>query len=96
MSAADEEIELDEKPVELVLFKTENKLEEILLNAELKMQKAKNELIKNFEKDMEDVMKLASIEDDLESFKDEMDEVSTLLSEKIDVEKEILALNSKD
>ena len=96
MSAADEEIELDEKPVELVLFKTENKLEEILLNAELKMKKTKNELIKNFEKDMEDVMKLASIEDDLESFKDEMDEVSTLLSEKIDVEKEILALNSKD
>ncbi|MER2014437.1 MAG: hypothetical protein ABS871_07370 [Methanobrevibacter sp.] len=96
LSAADEEIELDEKPVELVIFKTQNKLEEILLNAELKMQKAKNELIKNFEKDMEDVMELASIEDDLEVFKDEMDEVSTLLSEKIDIEKEIIALNSKD
>ena len=60
------------------------------------MQKAKNELIKNFEKDMEDVMKLASIEDDLESFKDEMDEVSTLLDERIDIEKETLDIKAKE
>ena len=56
------------------------------------MQKAKNELISNLEKDMDKVIELVSIEEDLSVVKDEMDEVSTLLNEKIDIEKETLNL----
>lgn len=64
--------------------------------AQLKMQKAKNDLIKNLEKDIEKVIELASIEEDLAAVKDEMDEVSTILNEKIDIEKETLNLKSKE
>ena len=58
------------------------------------MQKAKNELIKNFEKDMEKVSELITIEEDLSVFKDEMDEVSALLDERIEIEKETLKIKS--
>jgi hypothetical protein len=58
------------------------------------MQKVKNELIKNFEKDMERVADLISIEEDISVFKDEMDEVSNILDERIDIEKETLNLKS--
>ena len=64
--------------------------------AQLKMQKAKNDLIKNLEKDIEKVIELASIEEDLAAVKDEIDEVSTILNEKIDIEKETLNLKSKE
>ena len=94
LDAADSEIEADEKPIEFILFKADNKLEEILLNTLLKLQKIKNELIKNLEKDMEKVMELASIEEDLSVFKGEMDEVSTLLDERIEIEKETLNIKS--
>ncbi len=78
--AVDKEIvENDEKPIEFILFKATNKLEEILLKYELKMQKTKNDLIKNLEKDMERVMELASIEEDLTFLKEEMDEISDIL-----------------
>lgn len=93
LDAIDSEIENSEKPIEFILFKAENNLEEIFLNTQLKMQKAKNELIKNLEKDMEKVAELISLEDDLSTFKDEMDEVTTLLDERIEIEKETLALN---
>ena len=97
LDAVDKEItENEEKPIELILFKADNKLEEIFLNVQLKMQKAKNELIKNLEKDMEKVAELVSIEEDLAVFKDEVDEITTLLDEKIDIEKETLSLNSKE
>ena len=96
LDVIDSEIEADEKPIELILFKAENKFEEILLAAQLKMQKAKNDLIKNLEKDIEKVIELASIEEDLAAVKDEMDEVSTILNEKIDIEKETLNLKSKE
>ena len=43
------------------------------------MQKTKNDLIKNLEKDMERVMELASIEEDLTFLKEEMDEISDIL-----------------
>ena len=67
LDAVDKEIEEeDEKPIEFIIFKATNKLEEILLKYDLKMQKAKNDLIKNLEKDMERVIELASIEEDLE------------------------------
>ena len=94
LDAADSEIEAGEKPIEFILFKADNKLEEILLNTLLKLQKIKNELIKNLEKDMEKVMELASIEEDLSVFKGEMDEVSTLLDERIEIEKETLNIKS--
>ena len=95
MDAIDSEIEADEKPIELILFKAENKFAEILLNTELKMQKAKNELIKNLEKDVENISDLITIEEDLEGLKDEMDEVSTLLDEKIDIEKATLNIKAQ-
>ena len=94
LESVDTEIEADEKPIEFILFKAENLLEEILLNSGLKMQKARNELIKNLEKDMEKVSELITIEDDLQVFKDEMEEVSTLLDERIDIEKETLKIKS--
>ena len=94
LESVDAEIEADEKPIEFILYKAENLLEEILLNSGLKMQKARNELIKNLEKDMEKVSELITIEDDLQVFKDEMEEVSTLLDERIDIEKETLKIKS--
>jgi hypothetical protein len=97
LDAIDKEIEEnEEKPIEFILFKAENKFEEIALNTQLKMQKAKNELIKNLEKDMEKVAELISIEEDLEVVKDEMDEVSTLLDERIEIEKETLDIKAKE
>ena len=78
------------------MFKAENNLEEILINAQLKMQKAKNELIKNLEKDMEKVAELISIEEDLSVVKDEMDEISTILDERIEIEKETLNIKAKE
>ena len=60
------------------------------------MQKAKNELIKNLEKDMEKVGELITIEEDLAVVKDEMDEISTLLDERIEIEKETLDIKAKE
>lgn len=97
LDAVDKEIEEDEeKPIEFIIFKAENKLEEILLNTQLKMLKAKNELIKNLEKDMEKVAELVSLEEDLAVVKDEMDEFTTLLDERIDIEKETLDIKAKE
>lgn len=97
LDAVDKEIvEEDEKPIEFILFKATNNLEEILLKYELKMQKAKNDLIKNLEKDMERVMELASIEEDLEFLNEEMDEISDILDQKITIEKQTLSLKSKE
>ena len=95
LDATDAEIEAGEEPIEFILFKTQNKLQEILLKALLKLQKTKNDLIKNLAKDMKDVNELVSIEEDISVVKDEMDEISTLLNEKIDIEKETLNLKSE-
>lgn len=94
LDAVDSEIEADEKPIEFILFKAENKFAEILLTAQVKMQKAKNGLINNLEKDMEKVSELVTLEDDLSAFKDEMDEVSALLDERVEIEKETLTLKA--
>ena len=97
LDAVDKEIvEDDEKPIEFILFKATNNLEEILLKYELKMQKTKNDLIKNLEKDMERVIELASIEEDLTFLKEEMDEISDILDQKIAIEKQTLSLKSKE
>lgn len=94
LDAIDSEIEADEKPIEFILFKAGNKFAEILLTAQVKMQKAKNGLINNLEKDMEKVSELVTLEDDLSTFKDEMDEVSALLDERVEIEKETLNLKA--
>ena len=97
LDAIDKEIAEDqEKPIEFILFKGKNKLEEILLDTQLKMQKAKNELIKNLEKDMGNVAELISIEEDLAAVKGEMDEVNALLDERIEIEKETLDIKAKE
>lgn len=97
MDAVDKEIaENEEKPIEFILYKAENNLEEILLNTQLKMQKVKNELIKNFEKDIVKVAELVTLEEDLAVVKDEMDEVSSILDERIDIEKETLNIKAKE
>ena len=97
LDAIDKEIAEDQdKPIEFILFKGKNKLEEILLNTQLKMQKAKNELIKNLEKDMENVAELISIEENLAAVKGEMDEVNALLDERIEIEKETLDIKAKE
>ena len=54
------------------------------------MQKAKNELIKNLEKDIEKAIELATIEEDLSEVKEKMDLVVSTLEGKIEVEKEEL------
>ncbi len=95
MDEIDKEIADTDKPIEFILFKGKNKLEEILLNTQLKMQKAKNEL-KNLEKDMENVAELISIEEDLADVKGEMDEVNALLDERIEIEKETLDIKAKE
>ncbi|WP_405284478.1 hypothetical protein [Methanobrevibacter sp.] len=94
LDAVDSEIEADEKPIEFILFKAENKFAEIILTTKVKMQKAKNGLINNLEKDMEKVSELVTLEDDLSTFKDEMDEVSALLDERVEIEKETLNLKA--
>jgi RNAse (barnase) inhibitor barstar len=88
------EIEANEKPIELILFKADNKLVEILLEAEFKMQKAKNGLIKDFEKDIKSVEEVVSMQEDISVFKAEIDDISNLLDERIDIEKETLNLKS--
>ena len=54
------------------------------------------QLIKNLEKDMENVAELISIEEDLAAVKGEMDEVNALLDERIEIEKETLDIKAKE
>ena len=89
------EIEADEKPIELIIFNADNKLEEIVLKTGLKIVKAKNQLFKNLEKDLENVAEIIALEEDLAIVKDESDEVAALLDERINIEKETLALNDE-
>ena len=96
LAAIDKELEAEEKPIEFILFKVDNSLQEIVINAGLKMQKAKNELIENLEKDMGKVAELVSAEEELAVVKDEMDEVSALLDERIEIEKESLEIKAKE
>ena len=89
-------LEDEEKPIEFIIFKAGSKFEEILLNTQLKMLKAKNELIKNLEKDIGKVAELITLEEDLAVVKDEMDEVSALLDERVEIEKETLEIKAKE
>lgn len=80
----------DEDYNEFILFKAENILEEILLRTQLRIQEAKNELIKNLEKDLEDTVELAIFEQSVNSLKEKSSVVLTTLEGKIESEKEEL------
>ncbi|MBE6486707.1 MAG: hypothetical protein E7Z85_07710 [Methanosphaera stadtmanae] len=67
-------IEKGDSPVDLILFKASSQFEEIRLETELKMQKAKVELIKSLEKDVEKLEHLANIESDTSEIKDKIKE----------------------
>lgn len=89
-SSVETEIEEEKYPIELILFRATNVLEEILLQAQLKIQVAKNDLILNLRDDLEDAIKIANIEEDIVDVKDKMDTVIGALEGKIETEKEEL------
>lgn len=89
LDAIDSEI-ADDEPVDLILFKTENILEEIFLRAQLKIQAAKNELIANLQNDLEDALDLNMLEENISDLKEKSSVVITTLQGKIDSEKEEL------
>ena len=80
----------DDEPVDLILFKTENILEEIFLRAQLKIQAAKNELIANLQNDLEDALDLNMLEENISDLKEKSSVVITTLQGKIDSEKQEL------
>ncbi|RAP53528.1 MAG: hypothetical protein BZ138_00600 [Methanosphaera sp. rholeuAM270] len=83
----DKEIESGDRPVDLILFKANNQFEEIRLEAELKMQKAKVELIKSLEKDVEKFEHLANIESNTSEVKDKICEEKCKIKDKIECRK---------
>ncbi len=89
LDAIDSEI-ADDEPVDLILFKTENILEEIFLRAQLKIQAAKNELIANLQNDLEDALDLNMLEENISDLKEKSSVVITTLQGKIDSEKQEL------
>lgn len=90
LDSVDEEFAEAVKPLELILYKADNKFEEIFLNSQLKMQKAKNELITNLENDIDRAIELSNIEKDLDDVKDKIDTVVVTLEGKIQSDKEEL------
>ena len=87
-TALDKDIEKGESPVDLILFKASNQFEEIRLETELKMQKAKVDLIKSLEKDVDKLEHLANIESNTSEVKDKIKEGKCNIKEKIDCKKE--------
>ena len=92
-----EEVELaiseDENAADLIIFKANNYMEEILLRAQLKIQKEKNQLINNLEKDLEDAIEVAVLEESISNLKEKSAVVITTLRGKIDTEKGELKKN---
>lgn len=86
----DYEIAAGESSVDLILFKADNILQEILLRTELRIQMAKNELIANLENDLEDALELAVLEESISGLKEKSSVVITTLEGKIATEKEEL------
>ncbi|MDO5826328.1 MAG: hypothetical protein BZ137_04290 [Methanosphaera sp. rholeuAM130] len=86
----DTEIANNEDAADLILFKADNILEETLLRTQLNIQVAKNELIKNLQKDIEDALELGVLEENIADLKEKSDIVITTLQGKIDAEKEEL------
>lgn len=79
-------IEEDEKSAELIIYNAGNYMEEILLRAQLKIQKVKNKLIRNLEDDLEDTIDVALLEETISDFKEKLATVTVALREKIDTE----------
>lgn len=81
-------IENNGQDVDLILFKADNILEEILLRTQLRIQIAKNELIANLQEDLDDTIEVINLEDSISDFKDKSATVVTTLEGKIVAEKE--------
>lgn len=79
-------IEEDEKSVELIIYNAGNYMEEILLRAQLKIQKTKNKLIRNLEDDLEDTIDVDFLEETISGIKEKSAVVTVALREKIDTE----------
>ena len=79
-------IEENEISSELIIYNAGNYMEEILLRAQLKLQKVKNNLIRNLEDDLEDTIDVALLEETISDFKEKSAVVIVALREKIDAE----------
>ena len=90
MEEADAAIQKEEDPIELILFKADNLLEEILLRTQLRIQVAKNQLISNLSSDIDDINELADMEQNISEVKDKMDTVTVTLEGKVAAEKKEL------
>lgn len=80
-------IENNGEDADLILFKADNLLEEILLT-QLRIQIAKNELIANLQEDLDDTIETINIEESISDLKDKTNTVITTLEGKIATEKE--------
>ena len=81
-------IENNGEDADLILFKAENILEEILLRTQLRIQIAKNELIANLQEDLDDTIEEINLEESISELKDKSATVITTLEGKIATEKE--------
>lgn len=81
-------IENNGQDTDLILFKAENILEEILLRTRLRIQVAKNELIANLQEDLDDTIETINLEASISELKDKSTTVITTLEGKIATEKE--------
>ena len=81
-------IENNGEDADLILFKADNLLEEILLRTQLRIQMAKNELIANLQEDLDDTIETINIEESISDLKDKTNTVITTLEGKIATEKE--------
>lgn len=88
--AVELEIATGENSADLIKYKADNILEEILLRAQLRIQIAKNELIANLEDDFEDSLELGVLEDSITELKEKSSVVITTLEGKIATEKDEL------
>ena len=81
-------IENNGEDADLILFKADNLLEEILLRTQLRIQIAKNELIANLQEDLDDTIETINIEESISELKDKTATTITTLEGKIAAEKE--------
>ena len=80
-------IENNGEDADLILFKADNLLEEILLT-QLRIQIAKNELIANLQEALDDTIETINIEESISELKDKTATTITTLEGKIAAEKE--------
>lgn len=84
------EMENEEGPEDLILYKASNILEEISLRTRLKIQMAKNDLISNLQDDLEDGIEVAELEENIAELKEKTDHLIGTLEGKIATEREEL------